>query len=258
MIRGIYQSALGMTTQMQRMDVVANNLANADTGGFKRDVVITQSFADMFGRSIREFDIDPSGRRAPIGFMSLGTFVHTLHTDFSLGSLRQTGGTLDLAMDSLGFFRIAHVGSDGTVTQKYTRSGNFTMNADRVLVTTDGFAVLSASGNPITIPDGEVVILGDGRIMANGEFVDTIQMVAFEDPQTLRAFGNNLFTTTEDSAEIPFAGQLLQGFLENSNVNTVREMVEMISLARAYEANSRALQVRDGLLGQAVSEIARR
>jgi len=248
---------MGMTTQMQRMDVVANNMANADTRGFKRDIVVTQSFADALGRRIREYDLGITNR-PPVGFMSLGTFVHTLHTDFSQGSLRQTGGALDLALDSLGFFRVAHVASDGTVTNKYTRDGGFLLNSDRVLTTSDGYAVLNTSGSPINIPAGEIVILGNGDILVNGETIDRIQMVSFEDPLTLRAFGNNLFTITEDSVEIPFTGSVMQGYLENSNVNTVREMVEMITLARAYEANSRALSIRDGLLGQAVSEIARR
>jgi len=257
MLRGLYNSAMGMTTQMQRMDVVANNLANADTLGFKRDVVVTQSFADALGQRIREYDLGITNR-PNVGFMSLGTFVHTLHTDFSIGSLRLTGGALDLAMDGLGFFQINHVSSTGEETLKFTRSGNFLLNQDRILMTMDGMAVLSASGNPITIPDGEIVILANGEIQVNGEAIDQIGMVQFEDPQTLRAFGNNLFMTTEESVIEPFAGNLIQGYLENSNVNTVREMVEMISLARVYEANQHAFGIRDQIFGQAVSEIARR
>ncbi|MCL2415596.1 MAG: flagellar hook-basal body protein [Defluviitaleaceae bacterium] len=257
MLRGIYNSALGMNVQMQRMDVVANNLANADTIGFKRDSVITQSFQDVLGMRIRENDLGIDNRPVA-GTFSLGTFVHTIFTDFSAGSLRQTGASLDLALDSLGFFEIASPDAGGGITPRYTRDGSFAINQEGALITMDGFMVLSTEGAPIILQNGHIEVFTDGRIFSNGELAGQIRIVNFEDPQTLRAFGHNLFSTTPESVEIPFAGRVMQGYLENSNTNSVREMVDMISLSRAFEANQRALSMRDQILGQAVSEIARR
>ncbi|MCL2171595.1 MAG: flagellar hook-basal body protein [Defluviitaleaceae bacterium] len=257
MLRGIYNSALGMNVQMQRMDVIANNLANADTLGFKRNIVITQSFSDVLTRRIREYDLDITSP-PPVGMMSLGSFVHTTHTDFAQGGLQVTGSPLDLAIDGLGWFEISYISTAGETIPKFTRDGSFTLNQDGMLTTMAGFPVNNISGAPIFLPTGEIIIAGDGSIIVNEEIVDQIRIVSFEDPQTLRAYGHNLLTTTAESYEIPFEGRILQGHLENSNVNSVREMVDLITTARAFEANQRMMTIRDGILGQAVSEIARR
>ena len=258
MIRGLYTSAIGMAGQMKRMDTVANNLANADTVGFKRDVVITQSFSDVMMQRVREYEMRGFNTTNITGPASLGIIVSAVHRDTSAGSLQPTESPLDLAINGPGFFEIAFTNSDGEVITMYSRSGSFTLNEGNVLTTLNGHAVLSESGNPIVIPNGHISIHENGGITVDGVVVDTIRIVDFEDHQTLRAYGDNLYTTTDMSVEIPFMGSLIQGYVETSNVSIVREMVEMIALSRAYEANGRMVSIADQTLGQAVNEIARR
>ena len=258
MIRGLYTSAIGMAGQMKRMDTVANNLANADTPGFKRDVVITQSFSDVMMQRVREYELRGFNTTNITGPASLGIIVSSVHRDFSMGSLQPTGSPLDLAVTGRGFFEIAFTDPSGEVTIMYSRSGSFTLSEGNVLTTLGGHPVLSEAGNPIVIPNGEITIHENGGITVDGIGVDTIRMVDFEDHATLRAFGDNLYATTDMSTMAPFTGRLVQGYIETSNVNIVREMVEMIALSRAYEANARMVSIADQTLGQAVNEIARR
>ena len=193
-----------------------------------------------------------------VGPMSLGLLVHSVHRDFSIGALESTGAPLSLALDASGFFEIAHINGLGEVTNMYTRDGNFTLNNEGVLVTSIGMPVLSESGAPIVITGGEIVIHHDGSVLVDGVHIDTIRLVDFEDLATLRPFGDNLYTTTEESVETAFTGNVRQGFIETSNVNIVREMVELISLSRVYETNARMVSIQDQTLGQAVNDIARR
>ena len=258
MIRGLYTSAIGMAGQMKRMDTVANNLANADSPGFRRDVVVTQSFTDVMMQRVREYELRGFNTTNITGPASLGIIVSNIHRDTSPGSLQPTGGPLDLAINGSGFFEVAFTRPDGEVTTMFSRSGSFTLNEDGMLVTMGGHAVLNADGNPISLPPGDIVILENGGILVNDIPVDVIRIVDFEDQATLRAFGDNLYTATYESVEIPFVGSLMQGHIETSNVNIVREMVEMIALSRAYESNARMLAIADQTLGQAVNEIARR
>ena len=263
MIRGLYTSAIGMAGQLKRMDVTANNLANADTPGFRRDVVVTQSFGDVMMQRIRDYEMrgfaTASGNLGP---GSLGFIISSIHRDFSTGSLQPTGRPFDLALDGPGFFQVAFTDAAGETTIKYTRGGTFTLSSEGTLVTLTGHPVLNAGGGPITLSSGLVSgivnISDDGVIFVNGEAVDTINVVSFEDATTLRAFGDSLYNITEDAVAVPFTGRIVQGFIETSNVNIVREMVEMISLSRAYEANSRMITIADQTLGQAVNDIARR
>jgi len=247
-----------MAGQMKRMDTVANNLANADSPGFKRDVVVTQSFTDVMMQRVREYEMRGINTTNITGPASLGVIVSSVHRDFSAGSLQPTGSPLDLAISGSGFFEIGVPGADGGLTTMYSRSGSFTLSDGGMLVTMGGHPVLSTSGAPIFIPAGNIDIHENGSISVSGEHVDTVRVVDFEDPATLRAFGDNLYNTTDESVQVAFTGSLIQGHIETSNVNIVREMVEMIALQRAYESNARVLSIQDQTLNQAVSEIARR
>jgi len=247
-----------MAGQMKRMDTVANNLANADTPGFKRDVVVTQSFSDVMMQRVREYELRGFNTTNITGPASLGIIVSSVHRDFSAGSLQPTGSPLDLAINGTGFFEVAFTNTSGEVTNMFMRSGSFTLSEGGMLTTLTGHAVLNTSGNPIVIPNGNIVIHGNGSIAVDDVIIDTIGIVDFEDHATLRPFGDNLYTTTDASAQVPFVGSVVQGYIETSNVNIVREMVEMIALSRAYEANARMVSIADQTLGQAVNEIARR
>jgi len=240
-----------MTTQMNRMDVLSNNIANADTTGFKRDIPITQSFSRELEKRIND-NISPLRTfSGSVGYISRGLFVDTVATDFSIGGLRATGGTLDMAVLGDGFFVI---GSD---IERYTRDGSFTLNAGRILVTREGSPVMGENGI-ITVPDGELAISENGDILVDGVFIDRIRTVDIENKDSLRKYGDNLYEATAETIFADFTGQICQGFLERSNVRPVREMVEMITLMRAYEANQKVVTAEDALLGRAVNDIARR
>ena len=257
MFRGLYTSALGMTTQMNRMDVIANNIANVNTNGFKRDRVITQSFTDELIRFVnpeaQERSLLPFRNSMQVGRYSLGLFVDDLNTDFTAGSLSATGGTFELAISGSGFFAVSHNGQE-----RYTRDGAFTLNQDRVLVTRDGIPVIGADGNFITIPDGMVGINPSGEIYVDGELINTLRLVDFDNPAMLRNQGNNLWSALEGAGPAAFSGRVEQGMLELSNVNIVREMVEMIEITRTYEANQRMISVVDGTMQIAANDIGRK
>lgn len=257
MLRGLYTSGLGMTTQMKRMDVVANNIANADTTAFKRDGVITQSFSEELLKRINDPEKNSVSMEAKLGNISQGLFVDTVYTDFSAGNMQRTGGTFDLAIAGSGFFAVSVTDRQGNTTERYTRDGAFTLSADRTLMTKDGHKLLGENGE-IVVPDGSISIDENGVIRVDGEEIDIIKMVDFQNPQSLRKIGSNLFTTTNETQTVEFGNTIIQGHLENSNINTVREMVELISVSRAYEINQKMVQNHDTIMGRIANDIGRR
>jgi len=257
MVRGLYTSALGMISQMQRMDVVTNNIANVDTTGYKKDQTVSQSFTEVLMKRLN----DPGPRLFAgvpnTGKMSLGVFVDDVYTDFSSGSLRRTDSSLDLAVIGQGFFCVMSTAANGELKELYSRDGAFGILPDGLLVTKDGGVVQGLNG-AVYLPNGIINIDGGGRIYSNDVYIDTLKMVNFEDLHMLRKLKDNYYTTEGEPAFAPYSGQIAQGFIENSNVSTVREMVELITLNRAYEANSRMITIHDQTLGRAVGEIARK
>ena len=256
MIKGLYTSALGMATQMQKMDVVSNNIANADTTGYKRDMVVTRSFSEEL---MRRLD-DPADipHDVGIGRVSQGVFVDDVWTDFTNGSLRNVGGPLNLALEGDGFFTVQATGQDGNIVERYTRQGSFTRAADGSLVTQEGYKVLGENG-PVTLPpNGSIAIDDYGRVTVDDEYIDTLKLTSFTDNSSLRKVGGNLLETTGQSQSQAYNGTVRQGFLENSNVNSVREMVDMITVSRTYEANSRLISLFDSTLARTVNDIARK
>ena len=257
MNRGLYTSAIGMMTQMNNIDVITNNMANIDTTGFKKDTSVVQSFSEKL---MKIFNDDGSGlikRDNTIGKVSLGNFVTEISTDFSTGSMKRTEGAYDLAIDGEGFFAVETINKDGSVSEKYTRDGSFTINANNELVTKEGNYVLGENGR-IVIPSGKVRISENGSVYSNGEFIDKIKIVDFENKETLRKYGDNLYDKINETKEKPFTRQVLQSHIETSNVNIVDEMVKMINVSRVYELNQKMVQTHDSVLGKAVNEIAKK
>jgi len=262
MIRGLYTSALGMTTQMQRMDVVSNNIANVNTTGFKRDGVAAHSFSCRMGHRVD----DPvangilrlMGNTRPVGRMSPGVFIDEVFTDFVTGGFRETGNPLDIAIAGSGFFAVTVTNPDGTFQEKFTRDGNFTIAADGTIMDMAGARLQNVDGDNIVVPSGNIIIGSDGRLLVNDEYIATIRIVDIANPTSLRKTRGNYWAVTDETELTAFNGRIEQGFLENSNVQAVREMVELVALHRAYEANSRMVQIHDETLGRAVNEIARR
>ena len=255
MIRGLYTSALGMTTQMNKMDVVANNIANMDTTGFKKDKVVTRSFTEELMKRLG--DQSDILRTVPVGGMSMGLFVDDIYTDFRNGSLRSTGAPLNLAIVGEGFFVIMAENANGVMEEKYSRDGSFTLDAGRVLMTKLGQRVMGLNGE-IMIPDGEIAINSNGEIYSDDEYIDTLRLQSFSDLHSLRKYKDNLYNITEQSQPIPFAGIIEQGFVENSNANSVNEMLDMITTARLYDANQRMITAHDTILQRVSNDIGRK
>ncbi|NLJ87877.1 MAG: flagellar basal-body rod protein FlgF [Epulopiscium sp.] len=251
MIRGLYTSAIGMTTQFKRMDVISNNLANADNTGFKKDIVVSRSFPEELTKRINDQKNGFSNNQN-IGRMSLGLYVDEVYTNFRQGSLAQTSDPFNLALEGRGFFAIQ--GEDGV--ERYTRDGSFVLNSDGRLMTKEGNLVLGENG-VISLEQGDVRIDEEGNIFLDNELVDRLRIVNFDNPETLRKVGDNLLERSNQTQEIAFEGRVTQGFLETSNVNVVDEMIDMITATRIYEANQKAIQTHDETLGKAVNEVGR-
>ena len=237
MIKGIYTSALAMRQGILRQEITANNLANANTTGFKRDRLFVEELTAAAGENPTT---DPLS-------------LNTRHcTEFTSGAFNPTGGPLDLALQSRGLFVV----SDGQ-TEYYTRDGRFQRSADGLLVDVQGRAV-QGDGGSITLPAGLVTVSPDGVISVDGTVIDRLKVVNFDDPQALRKSSGSAFTKSDAAAEIPMENAVVrQGFLEASNVDTVKEMVDMISTARNYEINAKLLTAQDETLRHAVNEIGR-
>lgn len=189
-----------------------------------------------------------------IGTMSAGVNFKKIVTDFSQGELVETGGTFDLALDSSGFFKV--MDQDGNTY--YTRDGSFGLNQNGQLTTSTGQLVQGIEG-PIYIEGDKVTIDKSGQVYVDDNLVGVLDIVDLGNREFLRKVGDNLYTMAEDveAEEIPYEGNVLEGYLEGSNVNAIDEMVEMITLLREFETSQKVIRVQDEMLEKAVSEIGR-
>lgn len=247
MLRGIYVAATGMLNEERRLDVIANNIANADTTGFKRSVTVNESMASLLLRRLGDGPAAPA-----IGTLGLGVAQADARPVFTQGGFRFTGRDLDLALAGDGFFAVETAGG-----VRYTRDGAFSVSADGYVVTADGNRVLGATGPLQVGTAGKVTISESGEVAVDGAVKGRLRLAAFPPGTDLRREGDNRFRVADGTAERPATAGVRAGYLEQANVQPVREMVEMISVMRAYEANQRAVKAHDETLGQAVTEIAR-
>lgn len=239
MLRGIYTSTTGMVAEMDRQNIVANNLANVDTVGFKRDNVVQQPFAEIMINAYSKHTLKNIG---PLG---LGVQAVTEFCDFTNGSIVTTDNPQDLAIEGLGLFAVET--NNGV---KYTRAGNFIVDKDGYLVTRDGYNVLGQSG-PVRV-DGNFTVSQEGEIMQEGAIVD--RLMIFSETGMKKA-GETLYTN--DNPQLATRFRVIQGSLERSNVNVIREMIQMINVTRSYDTNHRALMAHDETLAKTVNELAR-
>ncbi len=254
MIGSLWSAKTGLDAQQTRMNTIANNLANANTTGFKRD---RAAFEDLIYQNVRQAGGQTSqDTQLPSG-LNVGTGVRVVATQkmHQQGSLIETENPFDLAIEGRGFFEILM--PDGSVA--YTRDGTFQINAQGQMVTNNGYTLqpgINIPGNAVSVTVAEDGIVG---VMLPGEAqptqVGNLQLVDFVNPTGLQPKGGNLFAETAASgAPQPGApgqngiGTLRQGSLENSNVNVVEELVSMIETQRAYELNSKAISTTDGML----------
>jgi len=254
MIRGLFTSAAGMTSQQFLIDTIANNLANVNTNGFKKMRV---DFQDLLYQTIRPAgsSVD-TATRVPSGIqVGHGSRVADTQRIFSQGNFRLTENPLDLVIEGDGFFRLLL--ADGT--EVYTRDGSYTLDENGQMVNSDGYILQPA----ITIPDDavDIAVGRDSTVSVRlAGAVDTtevgqILLTDFINPAGLKAIGQNLFEETtasgppiESTPGIDGLGELASGFLESSNVSVVEELVQLIIGQRAYEVNAKVVQTADEML----------
>lgn len=221
MASGIFVPMAGAVAQSQSLDVVANNLANASTAGYRAE---RPSFQEVLGRTQA-----PDARYAVVGQTS---------SDLSQGALRQTDNPLDVAIEGDGFFAV-----ETAAGTRYTRDGQFRLNEQGQLVTKDGYAVLDDGASPITVGGkaGDVEIEEDGGLFVDGKRVGRLAVERFA-PGTLAHEGKNLFVANGAPVGGSERNRLVAGAVEQSNVNVVRSVVELIRVSRAYESLHRMIE----------------
>lgn len=228
-----------MVAESARQDVVAANLANATTTGFKRSVATSSPFGELLVRSMG------MPGRPEVGPLRLGSRVEGIARIDAQGPLRFTGNPLDLALIGEGQFTIDTPGG-----RRYTRDGSFGLDAAGRLTTKEGHPVLGVSG-PITLDRGEVRIGADGTVTQNGAVRGRLLLTALA-PESISAEGGSLLTGTPQGTA---TARVRQNHLEGSTVNVVSEMVELIRVMRSFEASQKAVQAQDEALQASVTRV---
>lgn len=281
MFRGLYTGASGMVAQMHRMDVLSNNLANVDLNGYKRDTSVHKAFPELLVRRMNDdgvykFPFGSADMAPVVGKIGTGVEMNEAYTVFTQGALKETENSFDLALEGDGFFTV--LTPEG---ERYTRNGSFTLGKEGLLVTKEGYPVLGAEG-PIQIKENNFVVDEKGKVYVNSTFaddpqrlvaleenewenielVDSLKIIDFDRSRFIKKQGGSLWRETVDSGPATVIPEVerpnvRQGFLEGSNVNPVTEMVRMIEVNRAYEANQKVVQSQDSLTGKLINEAVR-
>ncbi len=276
MMRSLWSAASGMIAQQTNLDNVANNLANVNTAGYKKDTV---EFKSLLYQTLQSTSTNNAGENKPVpAQVGLGTRVASITTVFTQGNLQDTDNTTYMAIEGTGFFKVRD--TDGNIC--YTRDGSFgfqPVEGGMMLCSSQGYPVLDQNNNPIVVPEPvraeDVVVDKQGNIFTktgqNGQQVplvgiqdgqnynQVIGLVQFNNPAGLSSVGGNLYQATvasgdalEESTTEGITRSLVhQGYIEMSNVQVADEMVNMIVAQRAYEMNSKAIQASDEMLQQA-------
>ncbi|OGR24085.1 MAG: flagellar basal-body rod protein FlgF [Desulfuromonadaceae bacterium GWB2_53_15] len=240
---GMYSALSGNIAAMKRLDIISNNLANVNTPGFKKDKM---GFESLLAGAVNPPAV-PQGSTADPILQKENIFI-----DYAQGPVAQTGNVFDLSIDGDGFFVV-----NTPEGQAYTRQGNFRMSADGTLVTVDGFPVMGQNG-AIRIQGSNVEIDAKGVVTVDGNPAGTLNIVDFPKPYNLSKTAGALFTPADPQVTPQAAkGELRQGYLEGSNVETISEMVQMIETSRYFEACSKVIKGFDDIAAKAASEIGR-
>jgi flagellar basal-body rod protein FlgG len=257
MYTGLYAAVSGSLAHEKRLAILTNNLANANTVGFKADrpVFQVEPLPEVVGPLA-------DSAAAPAAMMPLNhlqgrdsaqTRLSAVHTDFTQGGLRTTGNPLDVALEGRGFFAVQT--ADGVA---YTRQGTFSLNAEGVVVTAQGLPVLGDNG-PLRLPPGKIEIDASGQVRVGSTVVDRLKVVDFPQPYALEKQGDALFRTAVPNPPATTANAVVrQGALETANVEPVRLLVSVMETSRAYEAYQKVIQAFNDTAGRAVNDIAGR
>ncbi len=245
MDNALYINIARQSGLMKEMSVIANNIANVNTNGFRREGGVFSEFVARAADTGVGSNFENSVSMGRLG-------AH--YSDFSQGGLDRTGGALDFAIDGKGFFRVQTQAGD-----RLTRAGRFMTDKNGLLVTSEGYAVLDDSGSQIQIPPstGSISVSNDGSISADGKPLGKIGVVTASPDALIRA-GDNLWALQDGKTYgQKVNSQIAQGYLEGSNVNSLIEMARMIEVQRAYEAGQKLLDIEDGRIGKTIQTISR-
>lgn len=257
MLRGLYVAHTGLRNEQNRMDILTNNLANASTVGYKKEGSTSQAFSDVLAVKIKDQSVG-LGNTTVIGGNHLGVKIGENYVDYSQGSFRVTDNTYDLGLSGKGFFALEFTNSQGETSVKYTRAGDFTLTTEGYLVNNDGAFLLDENSRRI-----QLNTLVDTRIDENGTIfqedteVATIQVADFDNYDYLKKYGETFFEPVEGATMKPGDAKVIQGTLEMSNIQVVNEMVNLISITRAYETNQKIMQTYDESLGITVGQLGK-
>lgn len=232
MHKGIYIALSGALMKQRELDVLSDNIANADTPGYRSGSL---SFRDY----LLNKDRDDSRTM---------TYLNSMTVQFVPGSFLKTGNSLDIAIEGRGFLSL-----EGGL---YTRRGDMKRTEEGYIVTSSGKKVMGNNG-PLRIPEGKVEIKEDGSIYVDGNPFDRLRIVEFDDTSILRRTGEGLFATVNNASGKPSLSRILQGYVEGSNVEIVREMIKLINALREFETFQKAIQTLDEAAGKINNELAR-
>ena len=250
MVRGLYTEGTGMLLQRRRMETITNNISNVETTAYKKEFNIAHSFDEVLTRRINDTNQNSMNGRF-VGPLTLGTQVDYLYIDFNQGALEGTERSTDLALQGDAFFVVETAGGE-----RFTKTGHFYINNGGFLIDGEGNLLLGNNG-PINVGGLNFAVDSLGNVFGVNGFIDTVRVVSFEDNMQLRRQGSNLYFSMEppQAAANPYV--ISQGFLEMSNVDVGREMVDMLAMYRTYETNQRMITMIDETVGKAVNEIGR-
>ena len=249
MVRGQYAAGTGMLLQRRLMENITHNITNADTTGYKKQHLVSHSFDDVMLRRIN--DVHVLGQTRMVGPYNFGTQIDQLYIDFNTGAVEGTERSTDICLVGDVFFVVGTQGGE-----RYTRCGAFYIDEAGWLVDGEGNYLLGENGN-IYVGGPNFIIDDLGNVSVGGELVNRIRIVSFEDNGQLRKQGSNLYFSLEPPEAATKEFRTMQGYLETSNVDIGREMVDMLTIYRTYETNQRMLTMIDEIVGKAVNEIGR-
>ncbi|MGY3718038.1 flagellar hook-basal body protein [Sutcliffiella cohnii] len=269
MLRGLYTATAGMMSQQRRMETLSNNMANANTPGYKADQTSLRAFPELLLHATGKTEV-PTQKplnlpfAQPIGGLNTGVYVQELAPLFAQGDIQQTGIDTDLSIiqqqtPGAVFFTVEQ--TDGTY--RYTRNGNFALDSQGFLTTNDGLYVLDENFNRIQINERSFQVQPVGTLLVNEQPVARLGLTYAENPSLLQKEGNGLFRLEQDGQpqQLPLANnvnfEIRQGYLERSNVDSSRTMTEMMAAFRAFEANQKVIQAYDQSMQKAANEIGR-
>ena len=254
MIRGLYTAISGMITGEAKQGVITNNLANANTNGFKCDNLAVKNFGDVM---LYNYDkvVGNKNYKNNIGEISKGSAIDTVDTHFTQGILQQTKRDKDFAIEGRGFFTVNRNGKE-----YYTRDGHFNVNLDGYLTSDNGdlvqgFDLYTGRRGPVKVDAGDIACTPNGNIRVNGVEKYKLDVKDFQNYNTLKKVGDNLYEGNGAREAVNY--NVRNRTIEKSNVNIIKETIDMMNNSKAFESNQKVVQTIDETLGKAVNEIGR-